>query len=77
MNADIRKQLCHKTRAAKQHDPAVSTDERRAHKTHDDKNVNEVFAKHIVAGHKVRDRNSHQKCGTGGHDGYEQASSQC
>ena len=38
--------------------------------------MNEALAKYIIAGHDIRDRNSYQKRGAGGHNRYKQASSQ-
>ena len=77
MDPDLRKHTGDKSRAAKQHDPAVSTDERRAHQTHDNEDMNKVLTEYIVAGHDVSDRHAHKKCGTGRHDRHKQASSQC
>ena len=44
MDPKLGKHICHQARTSKEHDPAVRTDKWRAHKAHDDKNMDELLS---------------------------------
>ena len=61
------KELCQQAVSAQQNDPGVGPDERWAHQTHDDEDVQDLLARDIVAGHQVGDGHADQ--GGGEHRG--------
>jgi len=46
---------------AQHDDPGIGADERRAHQRHDDQDMHQMLAGHVVAGHQVGDGNADQR----------------
>ena len=57
------KQPGNQTVAAHEDDPGVSADEGRAHEAHDDQDVQQLLAGHIVTGHYVGNGNTDNRSG--------------
>ena len=77
MDTKLGKHICHQTRTSKQHDPAVGADKWRAHKAHDDKNMDELLAPYIITGHYIGNGNTYNQCGDRCYHRYKNTSSQC
>ncbi len=77
LDAKLGKHICYQTRTSKQHDPAVSADKWRAHKAHDDKNMDELLAPYIITGHYIGNGNTYHQCCDRSDHRYKNTSSQC
>ena len=77
MDPKLGKHICHQARTSKEHDPAVRADKWRAHKAHDDKNMDKLLAPYIITGHHIGNRNAYDQCCDRSDHRHENTSSKC